>query len=131
MEITKGSIKIQIHSVRLTLYNLKSNESRTQNSNFLLCNEPGAVSTYVANRNNERDAHYLAVLGYIKSRNANSLLRPSLQCDELLCRKPLHCPRAVATWYGTSFTQSLNSKKGKDKGHPCTVTEALYRPYGL
>ena len=25
----------------------------------------------------------------------------------------------------------IEDKKGKVKGHPCTGTEALYRPYGL
>jgi hypothetical protein len=28
-----------------------------------------------------------------------------------------------------SYTTHLEGK-GKDKGHPCTDTEALYRPYG-
>ena len=27
-----------------------------------------------------------------------------------------------------SYTSKL--KKGKGKGHPCTATEAVYRPYG-
>jgi len=31
--------------------------------------------------------------------------------------------------FGTEF-DVLRSKKGKGKGHPCTGTEALYRPYG-
>jgi len=36
-------------------------------------------------------------------------------------RKPLCFGRSVRTKY---------SKKKKGKGHPCTGTEALYRPYG-
>jgi len=67
VEITKGSIKFQTHSARLILYNLKQNESQTQNTNFLLRNEPGAVSTYVANCNNKIEANYLAVLCGIES----------------------------------------------------------------
>ena len=29
-----------------------------------------------------------------------------------------------------SFSIAIRRGKGKGKGHPCTVTEALYRPYG-
>ena len=30
-----------------------------------------------------------------------------------------------------TFYLSYTMNKGKGKGHPCTGTEALYRPYGL
>jgi len=45
------------------LQNLKQNESRTRNSNFLLRNETGAVSMHVANFNNNSETQYLSALG--------------------------------------------------------------------
>jgi len=36
VELTKESTIFQIHSIRLTLYNMKPNKSRTQHNNFLI-----------------------------------------------------------------------------------------------
>jgi len=65
--ITKGSIKFQTHPARITLYNLTPNESRTQNSNFLLSNEPRAVSTFAPNFTTISEAICLAANGYTEN----------------------------------------------------------------
>jgi hypothetical protein len=53
---------------------------------------------YVANFNNSSETNYLSALG-----THHGLLRHSLQCYELLSRKPPHSQRTVAT----SVIQSL------------------------
>jgi len=42
-----------------------------------------------------------------------------------------HLLSVVETWFFVSLCKSEKSKcKSKGKDHPCTGTEALYRPYG-
>jgi len=42
---------------------------------------------------------------------------------------PIHCPETSMTYYKSTL-RNITEGKGKGKVHPCTGTEALYRPYG-
>jgi len=54
-------------SAQLALYKLKPNKPRTHNSDFLLRNEHGAVSTYVTKFSNKSEANYLKAQVNIES----------------------------------------------------------------
>jgi len=58
---------------------MKPNKSRTHNSEFLLCKEPGDVFTNVANCSNKSEADYLAALVYTESRVTQNV------CSDILC----------------------------------------------
>jgi len=43
---------------------------------------------------------------------------------------PNHPKQVPSIFHSDKLIYLSNGKKGKDKVHPCTGTEALYRPYG-
>jgi hypothetical protein len=66
----------------------------------------------------------------------HSLLTSVLDGNEWSTSRPVRFTQGKETQYplskrlGGSQSRSPRFGKGKDKVHPCTGTEALYRPYG-
>jgi len=65
----------------------------------------------------------------LKTRNNACLKKTCVRFMEqsVLCSTDVPLVRTLGKYICTDIT---SKGKGKGKGHPCTGTEALYRPYG-